>query len=76
MLADAIEIMKYSACEVGNEAENLKHAEKKIRTVVAALRIHDGLLKISINGTHLLYGTIILHGVDLDGMDKYHLIQE
>ena len=76
MLVDAIEIMKYPIREVGNEAEHLNHAEKIIRRVVEALIRHDGIMKGNINVTHLLYGPIRLHGINLYLMNKFCLIQE
>ena len=69
-------MMKYSIRGLGNDAERQNYADKIFRRVVAALKSHNSILKRNINGTHLLYGSIRIHGVDLNGMYIFHLIQE
>ena len=76
MLVDAIGIMKCYTCEVGNESEHQNYAYKINIRVMEALIRNDGRLKITINGTHILYDPIRLHGIDLYGMYIFYFIQE
>ena len=76
MLEYAIKMIKSYIWEVCNESDHRKYADKISRRVVAALIRHDGILKRNINGIHLLYEPIRSHGVDLYGVDKFHLVQE